>query len=289
MGELLRTRSWEVKDSPVDLGYRPVPDWPQIPEGWVLGQVAGVEADSQNRVYVFHRGDEAPPLLCFDSDGRFLFSWDHISFGRPHMVLTDGEDNVWPIDDGSHVIYKLSPEGEILFTLSTPGVPGEDGTHFNRCTDLCFGPQGEMYVSDGYGNRRIAKFDARGNFLLQWGSQGTEPGQFGLPHAINSDREGRVYVSDRKNWRVQIFSPEGVFLRQWTHIGRPSDMTYDPAEDCFYVCDAPNHRITKVDVSGEVLGFFGEPGASIHDISSSPNGDIIAGMLSGSLTKFSKG
>ncbi len=95
-------------------------------------------------------------------------------------------------------------------------------------------------------------------------------------------------MSDRKNWRVQIFSPDGAFLRQWTHIGRPSDMTYVPAEDCFYVCDAPNHRVTKVSRWGEVLGFFTEPGNSIHDITYSPNGDIIVGMLRGSVSKFTR-
>ena len=184
MEELLNTRAWEVKESPVDLGYKVVPGWGQLPDGWVWGQVAGVGADSQNRVYVFHRGDEAPPLICFDSDGKMLFSWDHISFGRPHMVMCDADDNVWLSDDGAHIIYKLSPEGEVLFTLGTKDVPGEDGTHFNQPTDIAFNTQREMYVSDGYGNKRIAKFDPEGNFILQWGSEGEEPEQFALPHAI---------------------------------------------------------------------------------------------------------
>jgi DNA-binding beta-propeller fold protein YncE len=286
--DLLATRAWEAKDSPADLGYRSVPDWGQLPAGWVLGQVAGVEADSANRVYVFHRGQEAPPLLCFDADGTYLFPWEHISFGRPHMVTCDTEDNVWLSDDGDHIIYKLSPRGEILFTLGTKGVPGEDGTHFDQPTDIAFNVQGEMYVSDGYGNKRIAKFDPQGNFILQWGSKGEAPGQFALPHAIAIDGDGLVYVADRENWRVQIFDPDGTFLRQWTHIGRPSDLTYIASEGCFYICDAPNHRVTKVSASGKVLGFFEEPGDGIHDIAYSPNGDIIVGLLSGSVKKFTK-
>jgi DNA-binding beta-propeller fold protein YncE len=286
--DLLATRAWKVVDSPTDLGYSRVPGWGELPAGWVLGQVAGVEADSANRVYVFHRGQEAPPLLCFDAAGKLLFSWEHISFGRPHMVTCDRDDNVWLSDNGGHIIYKLSPEGESLFTLGTKDVPGEDGTHFNQPTDIAFNAQGEMYVSDGYGNKRIAKFDAQKNFVRQWGARGEAPGQFALPHAIAVDDDGLVYVADRENWRIQIFGPEGAFLRQWTHIGRPSDLFYVSSDRCFYVCDAPNHRVTKVSASGEILGFFDEPGNGIHDITYSPNGDIFVGLLSGSVSKFSR-
>jgi len=165
--ELLRTRAWEVKESPNDLRYKVVSGWGEIPEDWMLGQVAGVSADSENRVYIFHRGHDAPPLLCFDAEGKLLFSWDHMSFGRPHMVTVDVDDNVWLTDDGSHIIYKLSPQGEVLFTLGTKDVSGEDGTHFNQPTDIDFNVQHEMYVSDGYGNKRIAKFDAEGNFAMR--------------------------------------------------------------------------------------------------------------------------
>jgi DNA-binding beta-propeller fold protein YncE len=221
---LLRTRAWEVKESPTDLGYEVVPGWGEIPEDWTLGQIAGVSADSENRIYLFHRGHDAPPLLCFNSDGKLLFSWDHITFGRPHMVTVDVDDNVWLTDDGSHIIYKLSSQGEVLFTLGIKDVPGEDGTHFNQPTDIAFNAQQEMYVSDGYGNKRIAKFDAEGNFLCQWGSEGERPSEFALPHAINIDDEGLVYVADRENWRIQVFDPDGTFVTQWKHIGRPSDL-----------------------------------------------------------------
>ncbi len=293
LNELLNVRAWEVKESPIDLGYKVIPDWAQLPEGWVLGPVAGVAADSSDHVYVFHRGHDAPPLLCFDSDGKFLFSWTHISFGRPHMVFFDTDDNVWLIDDGSHIIYKLSQEGEILFTLGVKDVPGEDGTHFNQPTDIAFNAQGEMYVSDGYGNKRVAKFDPAGKFLQQWGAKGENPGEFALPHAIAVDKEGLVYVADRENWRVQIFHPDGTFVKQWTHIGRPSDLVY-ASDGYFYICDHPNGRVTKVSVSGEVIGFFGKPGrapgqlTSAHSITYSPNSDVIVGHLDGRLQKYTR-
>jgi len=95
-------------------------------------------------------------LICLDADGQVLFSWDHIPFGRPHMVTCDAEDNVWLSDDGGHTIYKVSPDGEILSSLGTKDTSGEDGTHFNKPTDIAFTVQGEMYVSDGYGNKRVA-------------------------------------------------------------------------------------------------------------------------------------
>lgn len=242
--ELLRTRAWEVHESPTDLRYEVVAGWGQLPEAWALGTVAGVAADSHDRVYVFHRGDGAPPLLCFDSEGEFLSSWSELAFGRPHMVVCDVDDNVWLIDDGAHVIYKLSPKGEVLFSLGTGGVPGEDGTHFNQPTDIAFGPHGEMYVSDGYGNRRIAKFDPQGRFLLQWGSEGEEPGEFALPHGLTVGGGGRVYVADRENWRVQVFDPDGGFITQWTHIGRPFGLVCAP-DGLIYVCDGSVGRVTR--------------------------------------------
>ncbi len=299
--ELLRTRAWEVKESPIDLGYKVVPNWLQLPEGWVLGDAAGVAADSENRVYVFHRGAGglfkrgrgAPPLLCFDSHGTLLSSWSETTFGRPHMVKCDVEDNVWLIDDGAHVIYKFSPQGELLFTLGTKDVPGEDGTHFNQPTDIAFGPQGEMYVSDGYGNKRIAKLDAEGGFLLQWGSEGQDPGQFALPHGLTLDSSGLVYVADRENWRVQVFDPDGEFITQWTHIGRPFEVVY-VLDGFIWVCDGSEGWVTKVSLSGEVIGFLHAPGegpgqlSHAHDIAFSPNTDIIVGQLDGRVQKFSR-
>ncbi|MAF12605.1 hypothetical protein CMK11_19325 [Candidatus Poribacteria bacterium] len=289
--EMLRTRAWEVLHSPVDMGYRVVPGWGSLPEGWKLGQVAGVDTDSEDRVYLFHRGRKAPPLICFDSAGKVLSSWDHIDFQQPHMVTCDADDNVWLTDDGAHIIYKLSPHGE---TLSTLGVRGDRGSGelFDRPTDIAFNAQREMYVSDGYGaNMRVAKFDPDGKFMLEWGEAGEGPGQFVLPHALTVDDDGLVYVADRNMWRVQVFDPDGALVTVWTHIGRPSDVTYvSPGR--LFICDAPNARVTEVTMAGEVVGFFGELGrnpgqmAGNHAIAFLPNGDIINGQLDGRVQKF---
>jgi hypothetical protein len=290
--ELLKVRAWEVAESPTDLGYRPVEGWPRLPEGWKLGQVAGVATDSRGRYYIYHRGDRAPPIICFDREGEHIASWGEDSFGRPHMIKCDGDGNLWAVDDGSHVLYLYSPRGEVLRTLGVKDAPGEDGGHFNRPTDIAFGQEGGFYVSDGYGNRRVARFDGDLRFLGQWGSEGEGEGQFVLPHAVTTDPVGLVYVADRTKWRVEVFTPEGGFLGQWTHIGKPYGIVY--AEDgCFYVCDGDNARVTKLDGSGRIVGFFGEKGngpgqlSTAHDIDVAENGDILTAHLDGRVQLFS--
>ncbi len=288
---LLGVRAWEVEDSPSNLSYDVVRDWPKLPSGWRLGQVAGVAVDAEGRYYVYHRGKEAPPLICFNREGEYLRSWGEGVFIRPHMAKCDEESNIWLIDDGGHVLYLYTPEGELLKTLGVRGAPGENGNHFNRPTDIAFGSRDEFYVSDGYGNRRVARFDEDLKFLDQWGSEGEGEGQFILPHAITTDAEGLVYVADRNRWRVQIFSAEGRFLRQWTHIGKPFGIVCK--EDGYlYICDGTNGRVTKVDRSGRVAGFFGTSGGEVgqlstaHDIAVAPNGDILLAHLDGRAQLF---
>jgi len=296
----LKVRAWEVEESPSDLGYEVLKEWPKLPRGWMLGGigggiavgVAGVAVDTENRYYVYHRGKRAPPLLCFNGEGDLISSWGEGIYVRPHMVECDERDNVWLIDDGGHVLDYYSPDGKILKTLGTRGVLGEDGTHFNQPTDIAFGSKGRFYVSDGYGNKRVAYFDRDLNFIGQWGSEGEGRGQFVLPHGITADRNGLVYVADRTKWRVQIFTPEGEFLRQWTHIGKAFDIVY-ASDGYFYVCDGTNARVTKVDASGTIIGFFGAPGSgcgqlsSAHAIAVAPNGDILTAHLDGRAQLFS--
>ena len=158
---------------------------------------------------------------------------------------------------------------------------------------IAFNVQGEMYVSDGYENKRIAKFDPEGNFILQWGALGDEPGQFALPHAISVDKDGLVYVADRANWQVPVFDPDGTFIEQWTHIGRLSDLVH-VSDGGFFICDGPSGRVTRVSNSGEVIGFFGKPGSepgqigAAHSITYLSNSDVIVGHLDERLQKFTR-
>jgi hypothetical protein len=291
----LRVRAWEVKESPVDLGYREVKGWPKLPSGWKLGEVSSVGADSKERYYVFHRGNEAPSLICFDKDGEYLYSWGEGEYVRPHRIVCEENYNLWLIDEGGHILYYYSPDGELIRKLGTKGISGEDGTHFYRPTDITSGINRQFYVSDGYGNKRVARFDKDLNFLGQWGAEGEGEGQFILAHAITTDPDGIVYVCDRNRWRVQIFDPNGKYLKQWTHIGKVYQIIYTP-DDHFFVCDGNNSRVTKLDKSGNIIGFFASRSPDVvklgkttaHDMALAPNGDILLAHLDGKAQLFSK-
>src|SRR5690606_8546981 len=122
-------------------------------------------------------------------------------------------------DATGHVIYKMNQAGEIVMRLGTKGVSGAGRDTFNLPTDIAFGPEGNLYVSDGYANERVVKFTRDGTYLMEWGRRGTGPGEFFLPHNLAVDAKGRVYVTDRENERIEIFDSEGKFLEQWTGVG----------------------------------------------------------------------
>jgi len=268
--------------------YQVVHGWPKLPDGFAFGQVSGVGVDSHNHVFVFHRGDH--PIMCIDgATGEIIKSWGDGVFETPHGLAVDGKDNVWVTDLGLHQVFKFSHDGELLMTLGEKGVPGLDGTHFNKPTDVAITPSGEFYVSDGYENSRVAKFSALGKFLFDWGTKGDQPGEFDLPHGIALDRQGHVYVADRTNSRVQVFDGNGKFLAEWksAEIGRPWDVAVGP-DGIAYVMDGgdmnpkpPDRgRVVKTDLQGKVLDEFGSFGSYDgqfywgHAVAVAANGDV---------------
>ena len=280
----------EVSGSRGAESYQVVHGWPELPEGFALGQVSGVEVDSHNHVFVFHRG--ARPILCLEADtGKIITSWGDGMFATAHGLDVDSEDNVWVTDRAHHQVFKFSHEGKLLLTLGTQGVAGLDGKHFDGPTDVVVTPGGEFYVTDGYGNSRVAKFSAQGDFQFDWGRKGTGPGEFDLPHGITLDAQGRIYVADRSNLRIQVFEPNGKFLHQWKsdELGRPWGL--DVGKDGFlYVMDggdlkpAPpdRGRILKLDLKGNILdawGSFGSYDGQLywgHDVSVGEDGAVYA-------------
>ncbi len=253
--------AWPRVPSDAASPYQVVHGWPQLPEGFALGQVSGVGVDSHDHIFVFHRGDR--PILSFDgSTGKLLASWGDGMFTTPHGLAVDSHDNVWVTDVGHHQVFKFSHNGELLMTVGVKDEPGLDGKHFNKPTDVVVTPTGEFYVSDGYGNSRVAKFSARGEFLFDWGKKGDGPGEFDTPHGISLDADGRVYVADRANARVQVFDGNGKVLAQWKspELGRPWDVTAGP-DGFVYVVDGgdmnpkpPDRgRVLKLDRQGRVL------------------------------------
>jgi DNA-binding beta-propeller fold protein YncE len=201
-----------------ELNYNVITNFFQLPPGEHLVEPAGVAVNSKGHIYVFHRGKH--PLMEFDPSGKFLRSIADDLFVTAHMVRVDIEDNIWTADIGSHVVLKLTPEGKVLLALGRMRIPGDDVLHFNQPTDIAWDRDGNVYVTDGYGNSRVLKFDKYGNPLLGWGMKGTGPGQFDTPHTIVIDGD-LVYVGDRENTRIQIFDRDGRFfaaMETWESI-----------------------------------------------------------------------
>ena len=198
--------------------------------------MAAVGVDAQDRVYAFNRG--AHPMVVFDREGNFLRSWGEGVFHRPHGVHVAPDDTLWLTDDGDHTVRHCTLDGKVLLTIGIPGTPAPymSGEPFHRCTHTALSPQGDLYVSDGYGNARVHKYAPDGRLLLSWGEPGTDPGQFNIPHNICCDGDGWVYVADRENHRIQVFDGNGRFETQWHDMHRPSGLHLERGgEGRFYV------------------------------------------------------
>ena len=221
------------------LRYEVVEGWEQLPSGYQHRDVAGVAVDLEDRVFLICRGDH--PVLMYDSKGKFLGSWGEGDFTyRTHGITVGPDNSVYCTDDGNHTIRKFTPSGKLLMTLGTMNTPsdtgydGKDtrtvsrpGAPFNRPTNIAVGPTGDLYVSDGYGNCRVHQFGPNGELKRSWGTPGQGPGEFFLPHGISVHADGRVFVCDRENDRIQIFSPDGEYLTEWTDTRRPTHLVFD--------------------------------------------------------------
>jgi len=250
--------SAQVQTGPV-LPYRAVEGWAQLPAGWNFGEVAAVDVDRNDNVWIFSDGPH--PVLQLDRSGKFLRTWPEFLGKKPHGLRVGPDGNLWTVDLEAHRVMKWTPEGRLLMILGT-GAPAADNNAkyaFNRPANLNFDPDGGFFVADGYGNSRVVHYSKDGEYLGQWGSKGSADGEFNLVHDIALDRRGRVYVADRVNQRVQIFDQQGKFLAKWTGLGVVQGLYYVKGEDVFFMCDM-NARIIKVDADGKVLGTIGSFG-----------------------------
>ena len=238
--------------------YRPVAGWPQLPVGVELGPVSAVATDAKDRVYVAHRGPK--PVLVFDREGTFVRSWGDDHLKTPHGLRIDHDGNVWVTDIGNHCVLKFDPEGKVLLSLGRKGRAGDGPDQFDRPTDVAVAVAGEFYVTDGYGNSRVLKFDRTGKLLTRWGTKGAGKGEFNLPHAVCPDAKGRMYVGDRENNRVQVFDGEGKFLEQWKESGAPYGLFH--AGDRLFVADGRANWVRVLGADGKSLGRFGGKGTA---------------------------
>jgi peptidylamidoglycolate lyase len=217
----------------------------------------------------------------------------------PHGLSVDKEGNLWLTDVGSHQVFKIEPRsGKVLLTLGTAGVAGSDPSHFARPTDVGFAKDGAVFVSDGYINTRIVRYSAGGKYLGEWGTAGSQPGEFDLPHGISVSGK-RIYVCDRSNLRVQVFNLKGRYLDQWqgSRIGRPFGIATDHQSRVFVIDggDQPDHtrsRVVILNPHGKVCATFnaakaGDSANLGHDIAIDLEGAVyVADAWANCIRKF---
>jgi hypothetical protein len=311
-----------AQESVPEIKFQAQTDFFKLPPNLYFGEVAGVAVNSKGHVFVFSRGSTTGPaygaaaaqLLEFDSDGKYIREIGHqlYAWSFAHAVKVDNEDDIWVADKGSDMVIKFSPQGQVLMVFGRrqeasdegtgplkhpkPPLPAIDG-EFRQVTDMAWDSAGNTYISDGYINSRIAKIDKDGNWVKSWGEPGTGAGQFNTPHSIATDDAGNVYVADRGNGRIQVFSGDGIFLRE-IHINVPYDHRIRPwmgnmpsqvpvsaeapaplnktmlngspwsicitpgPHQVLYASDGYPGRIYKLTLDGQVLGVLGTSGHS---------------------------
>src|SRR6266581_742726 len=206
------------------LRYEVVEGWEQLPSGYVHRDVAGVATDSEDRVYLICRGDH--PIIVYDANGKFLRSWGQGEFTyRTHGITVGPDEMLYCTDDGNHTVRKFTPDGKLLMAMGTMNKPSDTG--YDGKNTGTVRPTGDLYVSDGYGNCRVHQYSPHGELKRSWGIPGGGPGEFFLPHGISVAADGRVFVCDRENDRIQIFSPDGEYLSEWTDTRRPTHLVFD--------------------------------------------------------------
>ncbi len=304
-----------------EIPFDSVPNFLQLPKDLYLGEASGVAVNSKGHIFVFSRGNTTGPaygaaasqILEFGPTGKYigeigrnLYAWSYA-----HTVRVDKDDNLWAIDKGSDMIIKFNPEGRVVmvfgrkkeasdeaapWTHVNPPRPPVDG-QFRQPTDVTWDTQGNIFISDGYINSRVAKFDKNGRWVKSFGvpvppedRANPKPGQLNTPHSIAADAKGNIYVADRGNRRIQVFDPDGNFQRAITidvpvpadvqpwmgpkpspegaarQSGAPWAICITPGPTQYlYSADAYPGRIYKLTLDGKVLGMLGTSGRQLKE------------------------
>jgi hypothetical protein len=270
-----------------DYTYELIQDFFKLPAGQSFGMISRVAADDRDRVYVFQRKD--PPVVVFDRDGTYLGAWGSGEVTDPHGLKIVG-DTVYTTDRTDSVAKSFTLDGKVKLALGTPGQHSDTGEvtdwlvqraagPFNHPTEMMAHPNGDIYITDGYRNARVHRFAADGTLKTSWGSPGKGPGQFHLPHSIALDDDGNLLVADRSNRRIQIFTPDGAYLGEWTGMGGPNDISRGK-DGNYYIAeqeaDGNPAYCTVRSPSGEVLAKM--ESRHVHGIGVDSHGDIYAGL-----------
>ena len=317
---MLLTAPAVAQQSVPEIPFVSVPDYFQYPIEMHLGEMGAVAVNSKGHVFMLSRSNVTGPLygsiatqvLEFDPNGKYVreIGKNLYGFGYGHGIRVDRQDNLWVVDKGTNMVVKFSPAGRVTMVLGRKeeateeheyphlpdlasgkvAPPSHRDNYFNQPTDVAWDAAGNIYISDGYVNSRVAKIDKNGDWIKSWGARGSQPGQFSTAHNIGVDNQGNVYVADRGNARIQVFDGEGKFLRiikinvpappgarfvlgdtpatppttgssapgsPWTICITPGPTQY------LYTNDAFPGRIYKLTLDGKVVGMLGQAGRQL--------------------------
>jgi DNA-binding beta-propeller fold protein YncE len=255
-----------------DIPFHVVNDFFQIPNDMFMAEAVGVAINSKGHIFILNRGNH--PVLEFNADGSFVTSFGEGSplFTTPHSIRFDKQDNLWYVNSAANMVVKFNAKRRVEQALGRREEPWVYLTHgieraipppanFYQPTDTVVGPDGSTYVTDGYGNSRVAKFTFEGNLVKYWGDRGTKTGQFNTPHNIVMDANSTLYVADRQNNRVQVFDTDGNFKAEYKLDGPAWSLCITPGPRQVLFVGSIG-RVYKLDLNGTVLGKFGKLGRS---------------------------
>jgi len=290
-----------------EIPFESVPGLLKLPPTLHLGEAVGVATNSKGNIFVFTRSGETH-LFEFQPNGTFVREIGRGLYGFlfAHAVRIDPQDNIWVVDEGTNMVIKFDPRGRVMMLIGRRPEPSEAPSEasaqpapyrFNRPTDVAWDAAGNIFISDGYGNSRVAKYNKDGEFIKSIGSRGTAPAQFNTPHAIAVDSRGTVYVADRNNFRIQVFDNDLNYKTMYDQVGAPWAICISQGSHQYlyssnsgstnneFVARFYTGEIYKMELDGTILGRFGKSGkqlgefGSVHELDCRNPQEVLAGEI----------
>jgi DNA-binding beta-propeller fold protein YncE len=291
-----------------EIPFDTAPNFLKLPPGLYLGEGIGVATNSKGHIFVYTRS-QATRLFEFDPRGNYVREIGEglYGFAFAHAVRVDPQDNIWAVDEGTNMVIKFNPAGRVVMVLGhrpeavegMPPGPNPQSYLFDRPTDVAWDAAGNIFISDGYGNSRVVKYDKDGRFVKSVGTKGSAPGQLNLPHTIAADAKGNIYVGDRSNSRIQVFNNDLEFKAIYDNVGAPWAVCITPGPHQYLYSSNSNPdnnnaqtmavtgEIYKMELDGTILGKFGKAGkqpgefSTVHEIDCRNENELLVSEITG--------